>query len=121
VRDPRRSPAWWRHSGAPQRLQTALIWINSGAVVFGDPFTSCPLRPDRQLTASPRPRIRHCPVCGIAMQASKSREDLADFDTFQCLSCQTVIRESKPQPAKGNLKARQAPPESGKLPIKNNH
>jgi hypothetical protein len=97
VRDPRRSPAWRRHNGAPQRLQTALIWINSGAVVFGDPFISCPLRPDRKLTASPRPRIRPCPVCGIAMQASKSREELADFDTFQCLICQTVIRESKPQ------------------------
>ena len=35
------------------------------------------------------------------MQASKSREDLADFDTFQCLSCQTVIRESKARPADG--------------------
>ena len=55
------------------------------------------------------------------MQASKSREDLADFDTFQCLSCQTVIRESKPQPADGDLNARQAPPDRGKLPIKNNH
>jgi hypothetical protein len=30
------------------------------------------------------------------MQATKSREELADFDTYQCLSCQTVIRESKP-------------------------
>jgi len=99
-----------RRGRAPQRLQTALIWINSGAVVFSDPFMLRPLRPDWKLTASPRPRIRHCPVCGIAMQASKSREDLSDFDTFQCLSCQTVIRESKSQPADG-----------GKLPIKNNH
>jgi len=32
------------------------------------------------------------------MQASKSRQDLADFDTFECLSCQTVIRETKPPP-----------------------
>jgi hypothetical protein len=31
------------------------------------------------------------------MQASKSREDLADFDTFECLSCQTVIRKATPQ------------------------
>jgi hypothetical protein len=31
------------------------------------------------------------------MQASKSREDLADFDTFECLSCQTVIRKTTPQ------------------------
>lgn len=44
------------------------------------------------------------------MQASKSREDLAYFDTFQCLSCQTLIRESKPRPA--------ASP-AHKIPIKN--
>jgi hypothetical protein len=31
------------------------------------------------------------------MQASKSREDLVDFDTFQCLSCQTVIRKTTSQ------------------------
>jgi hypothetical protein len=43
-----------------------------------------------------RPRIRHCPICGIAMQASKSQENLAHFDTFECLSCHTVIRETKP-------------------------
>jgi hypothetical protein len=36
------------------------------------------------------------------MQASRSREDLAEFDTFQCLTCQTVIRETKPQPGGGN-------------------
>ena len=35
------------------------------------------------------------------MQASKSREDLAHFDTFQCLSCQTLIRELKPPSAGG--------------------
>jgi hypothetical protein len=35
------------------------------------------------------------------MQASKSREDLAHFDTFECLSCRTLIRESKPRPAPG--------------------
>jgi len=110
-----------RRGRALQRLQTALIWINSGAVVFGDPFTPRPIRPEWKLTSSPRPRIRPCPVCGIAMQASKSREDLADFDTFQCLSCQTVIRESKPQPAEGGRNARPAPPDRGKLPIKNNH
>jgi len=32
------------------------------------------------------------------MQASKSREDLPYFDIFQCLSCETLIHESKPQP-----------------------
>jgi hypothetical protein len=40
------------------------------------------------------------------MLASKSRADLADFDTFQCLTCQTVIRESKPQPADGGRNGR---------------
>ena len=54
------------------------------------------------LTAPPHPRVRHCPVCGIAMQASKSREDLPYFDIFQCLSCETLIHESKPQPPAGN-------------------
>jgi hypothetical protein len=41
--------------------------------------------------------IRHCPVCGIAMQASKSRENLAAFDTFRCLNCDTAIHESAAQ------------------------
>ncbi len=52
-----------------------------------------------------RPAIRHCPVCGIAMQASKSREGLANFDTFECLTCQTVIREGKPRPPAGAKRA----------------
>jgi hypothetical protein len=46
-----------------------------------------------------RPPIRHCPLCGIAMQASKSRENLAYFDKFECLSCHTVITtETKARP-----------------------
>ena len=49
-----------------------------------------------------RPPIRHCPICGIAMQASKSRENLAHFVKFECLSCRTVITtEAKPRPAAG--------------------
>jgi len=47
------------------------------------------------------PPIRHCPVCGIAMVASKSREDLAYFDKFECLSCHTVINKGKPPPPDG--------------------
>jgi hypothetical protein len=39
------------------------------------------------------------------MQASKSRPDLPDFDTFECLSCQSMIRETKP-PADGGPNAR---------------
>ena len=46
--------------------------------------------------AAPAPVIRHCPLCGIAMQASRSREDLKNFDTFQCLTCHTTIVEAAP-------------------------
>ena len=38
------------------------------------------------------------------MQASKSQESLADFDTFECLTCHTVIRAAKPRPAGTNDK-----------------
>ena len=31
------------------------------------------------------------PICGVAMLASKSNPDSADFDTFDCLSCKTKI------------------------------
>ncbi len=31
------------------------------------------------------------------MQASKSHDNLAEFDTFRCLTCQTTISE-KPRP-----------------------
>ncbi len=41
------------------------------------------------------PAIRHCPLCGIAMQASKSREDLKHYDTFQCQTCHTTIVEAE--------------------------
>jgi hypothetical protein len=44
-----------------------------------------------------RSALRNCPVCGIAMQATKSRENLSDFDTFNCLSCDTMIVEAKPE------------------------
>jgi len=34
---------------------------------------------------------RHCPLCGIAMQAAKSTEHLPKADRFECLSCGTLI------------------------------
>jgi hypothetical protein len=52
------------------------------------------------MTPRPRPPIRHCLVCGIAMLASKSRDDLANFDHFECLTCHSVITEAK-SPADG--------------------
>ncbi len=46
---------------------------------------------------SERPPLRHCPVCGIAMQAAKTRVELDHFDRFECLSCQTVINAAAPK------------------------
>jgi hypothetical protein len=66
-----------------------LIWINRRSAEFAD------LSP---MTSRPRPTIRHCPLCGIAMQASKTRENLTDFDLFRCLSCDTTISESRTRP-----------------------
>jgi hypothetical protein len=48
----------------------------------------------------PGPPVRACPLCGIAMQASKSQDHLPHFDTFECMTCRTVISLSKrPPPA----------------------
>jgi len=43
------------------------------------------------MTLQPRPRIQHCPLCGVAMLASKSNKDSQQFDTFACLRCETTI------------------------------
>jgi hypothetical protein len=50
------------------------------------------------MKSQPRPPLRHCPLCGVAMQASKSKNDLQAFDVFQCLTCHTTIREAPAQP-----------------------
>jgi hypothetical protein len=67
-----------------------LIWIKYGAARLLNQIFMTASRPRP-------PSIRHCPLCGVAMQTSKSRENLADFDTFRCLTCQTIISE-KPRP-----------------------
>ena len=38
-----------------------------------------------------RPPLRHCPICGIAMQARKSLPEAEQFDRFECLNCHTTI------------------------------
>src|SRR5260370_342927 len=48
------------------------------------------------MPAHPRPPIRHCPLCGIAMVSSKSDEQSAGLDTFSCLSCKTTITLAPP-------------------------
>jgi hypothetical protein len=64
-----------------------LIWIKAS----GRPaFFKLVMPPRRSAPAA----IRHCPLCGVAMQASKSRESLQHFDTFQCLTCDTTIVET---------------------------
>jgi transposase-like protein len=47
--------------------------------------------------------IKHCPVCGVAMLASKSNPDSRDFDTFTCLKCEAVINltPARPRPKVG--------------------
>ncbi|HEY5217511.1 MAG TPA: hypothetical protein VIJ17_11550 [Pseudolabrys sp.] len=36
------------------------------------------------------------------MQAKRSRETVAHFDMFECLTCDTVISESKPRAPAGD-------------------
>jgi predicted RNA-binding Zn-ribbon protein involved in translation (DUF1610 family) len=49
---------------------------------------------------NPRNRyaVRPCPLCGIAMQASRTRDDLEHFDHFDCQHCGTVITETPKPP-----------------------
>ena len=53
------------------------------------------------MESHPARTIRPCPLCGVAMQARKSRENLADFDTFECLTCHTTIAQP-PAPSRNN-------------------
>jgi hypothetical protein len=43
------------------------------------------------LMESLRPPLKPCPVCKVAMQASKSDERLPVYDTFTCNNCGTVV------------------------------
>ncbi|MBS0246204.1 MAG: hypothetical protein JSR61_06255 [Proteobacteria bacterium] len=50
---------------------------------------------------SHRPPLRHCPICGIAMQARKSHGDARYFDRFECLNCHTTIDAPTPPERRG--------------------
>jgi hypothetical protein len=65
-----------------------LIWIKSRTTYFAEEIP---------MTTHRHPTIRHCPVCGIAMQAAKLHENLVDFDVYHCLTCDSTIRESHPR------------------------
>jgi hypothetical protein len=71
-----------------------LIWIKTGAAVMAENLIN-----EIESAAPARPPVRHCPVCGVAMLASKSRDNLAEFDTFRCLNCDTIISKPAPPPA----------------------
>jgi hypothetical protein len=44
----------------------------------------------------PYPVIQHCPVCGVAMMGSKSKEDRPRDDVYSCLRCETVVSLAHP-------------------------
>jgi transposase-like protein len=47
-----------------------------------------------RLSTSRPPRPKHCPICGIAMLASRAAPGSRDIDRFECLSCDLVINYS---------------------------
>jgi len=47
------------------------------------------------MNTSRPPSIRHCPLCGIAMQANNSRDNIVEF---RCQTCQTTIVEKPRSP-----------------------
>ena len=49
-------------------------------------------KPDHMSSSTSRPpRPKHCPICGIAMLASRTAPTSRDMDRFECLSCDLVI------------------------------
>jgi transposase-like protein len=48
---------------------------------------------DRRILNVPPPRPKHCPICGVAMLASRSHGS-READRFECLSCDLVINYS---------------------------
>jgi hypothetical protein len=40
---------------------------------------------------NPRPPIKNCPMCGVAMLAGKSEDSHIDYDTFTCANCRMVV------------------------------
>ena len=44
---------------------------------------------------------QQCPLCGIAMLANKSHPTKAEFDTWNCLRCDTEIAMKLPRPPSG--------------------
>ena len=72
----------------------------AGALYWGDLQTRRPRQGGRTflaaMTSQPRPRIQHCPLCGVAMLGSKSSKESQQFDTFACLRCETTVTFTPP-------------------------
>ena len=51
-------------------------------------------------SSPPPPRIQHCPLCRVAMVASRSNEESPHFDTFACLKCGTTVTLVSPPKTK---------------------
>jgi hypothetical protein len=49
----------------------------------------------------PKPSIRNCPFCRIAMVGSRSKPDKPELDTYHCLHCDTMIHLEAPPPNGG--------------------
>ena len=49
-----------------------------------------------------RPPMKPCPVCGVAMVASKSSSERERFDIFTCLRCDAVISFEPDKGARDN-------------------
>ena len=64
------------------------------------PSFSMPYEKPASDNSVPKP-LRHCPVCGLAMVASKAQEGGREVDVFQCLRCGGVIAVAAPAPGSG--------------------
>ena len=60
------------------------------------------------MASDPPQRVKNCPICGLAMLASKSQEDAETYDIFRCLTCQSVVSLT---PAPRTLRATSGAPD----------
>jgi hypothetical protein len=78
-----------------------LIWINTDddalPMVHFQPGAFCPVHLDRRILKMPPPRPKHCPICGVAMLATRSHGG-READRFECLTCDLVINYSVAKP-----------------------
>jgi hypothetical protein len=64
-----------------------LIWIKNRPEWMTHPAGMSPARP----------KIDTCPICGVAIEGSKSHVQAADFDFFECLTCHRASSSVPPR------------------------